>query len=110
MAEPGDKVMIRLDGFEYPTIIDDQGVQRFYKNEVVDHLFEAGRLDLNKLALEFRQGKFSLRHYAEFYMSLGYSVSGFMDLSAFSEMKIENPLWYVVMHPHAAAEIYEKIG
>ena len=77
----------------YPTFIDEDGVQRFFQNSVICHLFEAGKLDLNQLAVDYHQKKFSQVDYAELNMMLGYSVSGWCDLSSFQDMKVINPLW-----------------
>jgi hypothetical protein len=70
-------------------------VQRFVANPVLCALWESGALDLNRLEIAFQTGRsgLTLRQYAEIMMGLGYSVSGFRDLSTFESMEIENPLW-----------------
>jgi hypothetical protein len=111
MANPGDKITIRVNGKPVETVIDEQGVQRFRQNSVLDYLFqehmklfdssnpqdreraEGYGLDLNKLAVDYHKGKFTKDDYGEIMMMLGYSVSGFCDLSAFQDWEIENPLW-----------------
>lgn len=86
-------IMVKVGGKEYPTYIDTEGVQRFFENSVISHLFETGRLDLNAIAVDFNQGKFTKLDYAEFNMMLGYSVSGWCELHNFQDMAVYNPLW-----------------
>lgn len=88
----GDKITVIVGGVPYPTVIEN-GVQRFIRNNVISHLQDVGLIDLNKVAVEYKRGKFTQREYAEFNMSLGYSVCGFAELHEFQDMEIENPLW-----------------
>jgi len=99
---PGDQICILVDGQPVNTIIDDHGVQRFVENEVVCWLLNTHQIDLNSVCLNFLRGKFSLEDYMEFYMSLGYSVSGFEEVFGASSsvadntgkaVEILNPLW-----------------
>lgn len=91
--KPGDKITIFVNGQPYETYIDEYGVQRFPTNTVIDHLFNAGRLDLNQLAADYRNGKFDKDDYMKFNMDLGYSVCGFAELSFFEDYEIIKPLW-----------------
>jgi hypothetical protein len=91
--KPGDVIKVKVGGVEYETVIDDRGVQRFRRNELFCHLHDSGKVDLNKLAIDYHNGKFGKREYAEFNMGLGYSVCGFADLSSFQDWEIENPVW-----------------
>jgi hypothetical protein len=91
--KPGDVVAVKVGGKGYTTIFDENGVQRFRTNTVLDFLFQERRLDLNQLEMDYRQGRFNKRDYAEVKMALGYSVSRFADLSAFQDWCIENPVW-----------------
>jgi hypothetical protein len=91
--KPGDVVVVRVGGKDYETIFDENGVQRFRKNGVLTHLVKIRSIELNQIALMFGRGSFSQRDFAEFNMALGYSVSGFADLSHFKDMEIENPVW-----------------
>ena len=113
--KPGDKIMVKVGGQEYETIIDEYGVQRFIANGVMkvlqqnffdewdkycktglqmfignEHLEPMG---YNKLAVMYIQGAFSQRDYLEFYMSTGSSVSLIAEMSFFEDLEIENPLW-----------------
>ena len=59
-----------------PIVIDQHGVRRFRTNEIVRFLLDAGRYDLNLLALM----PFSRADREQFAQLIGYSVSGFGDL------------------------------
>lgn len=60
-----------------PTYLDDHGVFRFRPNKIIDWLFEEGLLDLNRIsAMPFPEE--DRRQLAQL---LGYSVSGYYDLS-----------------------------
>ena len=64
-----------------PILVDDNGVQRFKKNAIVDYLLDNGGIDLNQIArLDFTDDD-----RAQFAQLIGYSVSGFADLSYVSE-------------------------
>jgi len=54
----------------------DDGVIRFRKNAIICYLFDAGLLDLNKIATM----GFSAEDQCQIAQQLGYSVSGFGDL------------------------------
>lgn len=91
----GSRIMIKVGGREYLTVIDPSGVQRFVENHVVSFLLDCAGvgMDMNKLRLLYNEKKFELREYAEFHMAIGYSVCGFAELSPFFGLKIENPVW-----------------
>jgi len=91
--KPGDKITILVNGNPYETYIDEHGVQRFPMNTVIGYLFNVGILDLNKLAVDYHNGKFHKDDYMKLNMDLGYSVCGFADLSSFEDYEIINPLW-----------------
>tara|TARA_Y100000310_G_scaffold277910_1_gene296019 strand:- start:66 stop:404 length:339 start_codon:yes stop_codon:yes gene_type:complete len=88
---------VRVGGVPYPVITDSSGTLRFPENGILTGLFMQGKLDLNEIAIAYQQGKFGApepgteaqRAYAEFYMMLGYSVSGFASLSSFADMPIQ---------------------
>lgn len=60
-----------------PLQLDDKGVLRFKENKIVRHLIDSGSIDLNALArLDFpREDREQLAQL------IGYSLSGFADLS-----------------------------
>jgi len=101
--KPGDKIIIKVGGIEYETVIDDAGTQRFVKNPdhwlvkqipmIYDTYLKRDIQDMNTMARRYHQGEFSQRDYAEMNMAIGYSVSGFCELSSFHDMIVENPLW-----------------
>lgn len=85
-------MIIKVNGKEYETAFDSEGVQRFKKNSTICFLVDSGQVNLNKLSIYcYLYDKFSYIDYMEFIMQTGYSVSGFADL--FPDAEIENPLW-----------------
>jgi tRNA/tmRNA/rRNA uracil-C5-methylase (TrmA/RlmC/RlmD family) len=91
--EQKGNMTVKVGEIEYSTVIDEHGTQRFVKNKLLCHLVDSGQVDLNRLSIDYQHEKFSQREYAEFNMMLGYSVSGFSELSSFDDLEIENPLW-----------------
>jgi len=60
-----------------PIGLDAEGVPRFKANEIVKWLHNSGRIDLNEIAaIQFPQGDVD-----QFWQLLGYSVSGYGELS-----------------------------
>ncbi len=59
-----------------PIIHDDKGVVRFQSNKVVTWLLDAGRINLNEIGLL----SFPIEDLMQFYMLIGYSVSGFGEI------------------------------
>ena len=57
------------------------GVIRFKENKIVQFLLDAGPFDINQLAIK----RFSDEDYEQFAQLIGYSVSGFGDLSYASD-------------------------
>jgi hypothetical protein len=64
-----------------PTEIDEQGTLRFRKNALVCHLLDNGGIDLNKLAAV----PCSREDREQFAQLIGYSLSGFSELSYVSD-------------------------
>lgn len=58
-------------------VIDAEGTIRFQKNDIVRFLLDAGRFDLNDIAVR----GFSEEDHTQFAQLIGYSVSGFGELS-----------------------------
>lgn len=88
-----NRIIVKVGGIECPTVIDEHGTQRFIKNKLLCHLVNSGQVNLNRLHIDYLHDKFSKREYAEFFMSVGFSVSGFADIEVFRDIEIENPLW-----------------
>lgn len=90
---------VRVGGVVYPTIIDEQGTQRFIENPVIRYILDeqvtvGGKPLLNAIGIAYHRGLFgrgpeAQRAYAEFNMALGYSVCGFEELSSFQDMEVE---------------------
>ena len=55
----------------------DDGCIRFKPNKIVQYLLDAGTIDLNQLSLM----PFTDADWDQFYQLIGYSVSGYCDLS-----------------------------
>lgn len=64
-----------------PLVRDPKGVVRFKKNPIVDHLLEHGGLNLNNLMLAGHALGFTKDDWTQFAQLIGYSVSGFGELS-----------------------------
>lgn len=64
-----------------PVGLDHGGTIRFKKNEIVDFLLTCWAFDLNKLAWMQATGRFSEEDYTHLMQLIGYSVSGYSDLS-----------------------------
>lgn len=64
-----------------PVIIADDGYIRFKQNKIIDYLFKAGKLDLNELAFM----DFSDEDRMQLAQLLGYSISGYSELSYVSD-------------------------
>lgn len=92
-AAEADVILVKIDGRLFETYMDIDGTQRFKGNSVVQHLRDSGAIDVNELTIEYHNGKFANDDWLDFYTSLGYSVSGLMDLSFFSMLDIDNPIW-----------------
>lgn len=107
-CKPGDHFTVKVGDWEYDTVIDDQGVQRFVHNEAIKLMADGSTkdfdranafgikpptFDLNALAIAYYNGKIPLKDLADFHAAIGYSVSGFAGLSEFEDLEIINPLW-----------------
>lgn len=92
-AAQAETIIVKIDGQEFQTFLDENGTQRFRGNSVIRHLVDTDAADLNRLSIEFQNGKFSNSDWIDFYTSFGYSVGGLLDVSDFTSLDIENPLW-----------------
>lgn len=91
--KPGDIFLVKIGSHRIKTEIDKNGVQRLPCNLFYDNLIKHGLLDLNAMARAYHTGKLSFDEYLEFYLNIGYSMSGFAELSSFEHLEIKNPLW-----------------
>jgi len=62
-----------------PVGLDEHGVLRFKENQIVRHILDNGGIDLNQIAME----DFPREDRVQFAQLIGYSVSGFGDLSSY---------------------------
>ena len=65
------------------------GVIRFKSNKIIEWLWESGKIDLNQIAIMTAHGKFSEDDQMQLAQLIGYSVSGFGDLSYASKESIQ---------------------
>lgn len=72
-----------------PIELDEKGVVRFKANGIITFLFQTGKLNLNELSALLAQGAFSKEDYAQITQLLGYSVSGWGDLSTSPEELVQ---------------------
>lgn len=68
-----------------PIIKGKDGVIRFKQNAIVDWLFMTGKIDLNEIAAT----PFPRNDREQFWQLLGYSVSGYGDLSFISRKTVK---------------------
>ena len=59
----------------------EDGVVRFKGNSIIEDLFRTRALDLNKIGARVDAGLFPVEDYVQLTQLLGYSVSGWGDLS-----------------------------
>lgn len=88
---PGETIIIQIDGAFFVTRIDENGTQRFLVNRLIRHLVDSGAVDLNRLCSDYQLGLFTKDEYLKFCMGLGYSVG--MLAGIFPDLEIVNPLW-----------------
>jgi hypothetical protein len=70
-----------------PLIIDEHGTVRFKENPIVNFLLEAGPFNLNQI---WCLPNVSIESMEQFYQLIGYSVSGFGEMSKFREKTISD--------------------
>jgi hypothetical protein len=68
-----------------PLYVDDFGTVRFKRNKIVEFLLQAGPFDMNKLAMM----EFSIEDREQFAQLIGYSLSGFAELSYVTDKTYE---------------------
>lgn len=105
---PGDHVIVTINNQLYDTVIEENGVQRFVGNKIVEkyvleNIVRADRqrmagkpmdlYDLNELELDFRNNLFTLDEMIQFSALHRYSVAGLCDLDFMENVEIYNPLW-----------------
>lgn len=68
-----------------PIEVDDKGVARFKANKIVQHLLDAGPVDLNQIAMV----DFTRDDRQQFTQLIGYSLSGASDLSEMTDETLD---------------------
>jgi len=68
-----------------PVVTDANGTMRFKENKIVRYLLDAGGIDMNKLAIM----PFDQNDREQFAQLIGYSLSGFSELSYASDVVVE---------------------
>lgn len=68
-----------------PVTTDPNGTKRFKENKIVRYLLDAGGIDMNKLAIM----PFDQNDREQFAQLIGYSLSGFSELSYTSDVVVE---------------------
>ena len=120
----GDEIIVTVGGRKFTTVITD-GVQRYKANTAVEAFVNASgeayevwiRTDrstpepfsLNTLIMEYFNGKHTLDDMLTLYTSFGYSVSGMMDVSIFSELDVRNPLWEDEHYAKLSSKAFEEL-
>ncbi len=73
--------------FNHPIIEDISGVWRWKPNALIERLLDRDEvaskwhmIDLNQLAVDYCDGRFSLEEYMKLNMDTGYSLCGFADI------------------------------
>ena len=74
----------RATGRPASVVRDPDGVIRFARNRLAVWLHEEQGVSLSAATIAYYHGQCAVDEYAEFVAGLGYSLSGFADLSAFS--------------------------
>lgn len=88
---------VLVGGARFRALTDKLGTERFIGSTVVDWIVASDDQLLNRLALAYasnlRDHAFVQRDYVVFYTMLGYSLSGFCDLSEFKYLEVATPKW-----------------
>lgn len=64
-----------------PIVLDEDGVARFQENRIVRDLLKSGAINLNDIAIRAAHGEYTDAEQMQLAQLIGYSVSGFGDLS-----------------------------
>jgi len=71
-----------------PLVVDENGVVRFKRNEVVRYMLDHPGTDLNVLGREVELGRLPVADYMQLMQLIGYSVSGYGDCAYSSEHEV----------------------
>lgn len=79
--------------FELPARVDEHGVLRYIKNDLIDKAFDSGLFDLNAIIFMCHRKKVVLKDQIIIWSMLGYSVDGMCDCSFMFPVKVETLEW-----------------
>ncbi len=85
-----------------PIITDEHGTKRFKANKIVRYLLDAGGIDMNQLSMM----PFDRDDREQFVQLIGYSISGFSDLSYVRDVTYETA---VEMSENGKSELEARI-
>lgn len=86
----------KKNGYKYkmqPIVFDKNGTARFAENRIITKLLDVARTtgyDINSLHMDAQEGKFSIEEIEQFNQLIGYSVSGFGEISCHRALTIKN--------------------
>jgi len=83
--KPGDTWKVRVGAQVFDSVADKHGVYRFRCNAVIADLLEAAthgqKMDMNAIVVRMHRGLYSVEDVRELDALIGYSHSGFLELS-----------------------------
>ena len=87
-----------IAGKRYPLVLDEgSGRHRFKANPIVRDFMDAAsagkKFDLNTVAMKHGREEYSTKEFLEFYMLIGYSMSGLAELSYFEGYSMDCCDW-----------------
>ena len=68
---------------------DADGIVRFKENKIMRHLMMRGKVDINELSLMVNEGMITCEDFTQLMQLIGYSVSGYGELSSSPEHLVE---------------------
>lgn len=86
-------IKVKIHGREFDTFVDFYGTQRFKTDAITAYMFKNKLIDLGALEIAYQEGKFSSEDWLDFHARSGNSVENLANLSDFSHLSIESPLW-----------------
>lgn len=90
---PGSIIPVTINGEQFMSVIDHQGIQRFSRVRQIDELVNASVIDLNQLAIATKKARPQVSEDTRrwLYRAMGYSLTGYAEI--FPRDIIANPLW-----------------
>lgn len=92
-------VRIKINEIEVETMVDENGIQRFVGNALIQHLIKGNQINLDIVELDFKKGVVSLQDFMELIIWAGTPITRFNELfgkdSEYGKdfkIHVENPL------------------